>query len=282
MKRVDHALGPEELTPGSIFELVEDGRTYRVTVPEGARYGTKLRVGSLLVRLVRRASLPVCSAERVEHLMLSHAGAAEMVDTLVKSTRQGREFAGTCRVRPPTESEGEPATTWVIEGFELKVVGDATSVRSPHPGDSPLDWHTHPGLRGGFAGFSEVDERAVEARRRPMAVVGYTALSPQFMGILTIPLGGWGFAASLGLMALLQAEARVQGVEARALRLGAAARVRFPGGRTLPMQLIDPSGWDKAWTTATFEVDKVATKASRVANDAAMKLWAEVRKKIEG
>lgn len=284
MKRIDHPLGPEELTAGSIFEVVDGASTYRVTVPEGASYGTTLRVGELLVRLVRRPSQPVCGHAHVTQMRLSRAGATEMVDTLVRSTREGREFAGTCRVRPPSESEVDDRVdgTWVIEGFDTLVRGTADSVRVPPAGSSPLDWHTHPGLRGGFAGFSEADERAVDARSRPMVVLGYTALSPQFMGVLTIPLGGWGFAASLGLMALLQAEARVQGVEPRALRLGVAARVRFPGGRTLPLQLIDQSGWERAWSETTFQVDKAATSASRVANDAALKVWNLVRKRLGG
>ncbi|MCP4804017.1 MAG: hypothetical protein GY913_19360 [Proteobacteria bacterium] len=285
MKRIDHPLGPEELAPGSIFEVTHRGRTMRVTVPKGARYGTTLRVGELMVRLVRRATPPVCHHERVTDLVLSPAGAEEMVDTLVRSTKEGREFAGTCRVRPPAASEisGDEATrTWVIEGFETKVKGSASEVSSPPSDGSPLDWHTHPGLRGGFAGFSTQDERVVDARRRPMTVIGYTALSPQFLTALTIPLGGWGFAASLGLHALLQAEARVQGVDPKILRVGVAARVRFPGGRVLPMRLLDQPGWARVWSDATFHVDQAATKASQVANEAALKAWEQIRKKLPG
>ena len=286
MRRVDFPLGPEQLTPGSIFEVTDRGKTYRVTVPKGARYGTTLRVAELMVKIVRRPTPPVCHHEVVEQILLTSFGAEEMVDTLVRSTREGLEFAGTCRVRPPASTEVEDpkqaARTWVVEGFETKIKGTATSVGTPPSDGSPLDWHTHPGLRGGFAGFSQADEYAVDARTRPMTVVGYTALSPQFLGVMTIPLGGWGFAASLGLMALLQAEARVQGVEPRTLRLGAAARVRFPGGRVIPMQLVDQSGWEKAWGQATFQVDQVATKASQVANDAALQVWNQVRKRLKG
>ncbi len=33
MRRIDHPLGPEELSPGSVFEVLDRGRLFKVRVP---------------------------------------------------------------------------------------------------------------------------------------------------------------------------------------------------------------------------------------------------------
>jgi hypothetical protein len=285
MRRVDHPLSVEELTPGSVFDLHDRGRTYKVTVPPGARFGTTLRVGELLVKLVQREAPPVCVHDRVQAVLLADSGVEEMVDLLVRSTSDNLEFAGTCRVRAPADHELDgldvPAdAVWVIDGFTLHHKGQPEQVKVPERDGSPLDWHTHPGLRGGFAGFSKSDERAVEARAQPMTVIGYTTISPQFAGYLAIPLGGWGVVTALGLRAWMEAEARTQQVEPRWLRLGAAARVRFPGGRTLPVRLADAPGWRRALESASFQVDQVMTVASQELDEAKRKLMSSLQQRL--
>ena len=286
MKRIEHELGPEELIAGSVFEVVDAGRRFKVTVPRGARFGTTLRVAHLLVKLVRRPAPAVCDWSQVQHVLLAEEAVSEMVDVLVESTKDNVELAGTCRVRPPAQHElngiedADPERVWVIEGFDASERGTSTRVVVPDPGNSPLDWHTHPGLKGGFAGFSKADEAAVEARRRPMVVIGYTVLGPQFIGVLTMPLGGWGVAASLGMTAALQVEARRQGVEPRLLRLGAAARVHFPGGRTEGVALADAPAWRRAFEKASFQVDRVATKASQATEEVKGRLLLELQKRL--
>lgn len=286
MRRVDHVLGPEELTPGSVFEVLDRGHRFKVKVPEGARWGTTLRVGELLVRLVRRPAPKVCDQASVTHVLLAEEAVERMVDLLVQSTRDSVELAGTCLVRAPAAHEvngledADPERIWVIEGFDTSERGNATSVQVPDPGNSPLDWHTHPGLKGGFAGFSKTDQASVKARRRPMVVIGYTVLGPQFIGVLTLPLGGWGLAASLGLTAALQVEARRLQTEPRLLRVGAAGRVYFPNSRTEPIQLADAPGWRRAFDRASFEADKVATRASQATEEVKDRLLLELQKRL--
>lgn len=286
MRRIDHPLGPEELSPGSVFEVLDRGRLFKVRVPLGATFGTTLRVGELLVRLVRRPAQEVCASDRVQHVLLAETAVDRMVDLLVRSTKDGAEFAGTCVLRAPAGHElagledADPERVWVIDGFDHTERGSANNVVVPDPGNSLLDWHTHPGLKGGFAGFSKQDERAVRSRRRPMVVIGYTVLGPQFIGVVTLPLGGWGLAASLGLTAALQVEARRQGTEPRLLRLGAAARVSFPDGRVLPVLLADAPGWKRAFDRASFQVDQVATKASQATEEVKDRLLLELQKRL--
>ncbi len=286
VRRIDHPLGPEELTPGSVFEVHDGERILKVRVPQGATFGTKLRVGDLLVKLVRRAAEPVCEHARVEYVLLAEGAVEAMVDLLVESTRDNVELAGTCRVREPADYElsglddPDPERIWVIEGFETSERGTSTSVVVPAPGNSPLDWHTHPGLRGGFSGFSKTDERSVTVRRRPMVVIGYTVLGPQFLGAVAFPLGGWGLAASLGLSAWFQMEARRQETEPRLLRFGAAGRVYFPDERTVPILLADAPGWRRAFEKASFQVDQVATKASQATEEVKDRLLLELRKRL--
>lgn len=285
MRRIDHPLSVEQLKPGSIFELLDRGRTYKITVPRGTRYGTTLRIGELLVKLVQPTPEKVCSYEEVEHVLLAEGAVEEMVDLLIRSTSENLEFSGTCQVRKPAAHEmngleSSASKVWVIEAFTLHHKGEPERVKVPERDGNPLDWHTHPGLRGGFAGFSKGDERAVEARSQPMAVIGYTTLSPQFAGYLAIPLGGWGVVGALGLRAWMEAEARAQQVEPRWLRLGAAARIYFPGGRTLPIRLADAPAWRRALESASFEVDKVMTVASQEFDSAKTRLLQGLQEQI--
>ena len=168
-------------------------------------------------------------------------------EELFMSTKHGLELAGAVYARA---REGRT----LLVGLARKGTGEPGRV-AVDPTWGSILWHTHPGLRGSLAAFSNEDVEAAKQANRPLLVVGFSGLSPDVVTTLTLPLGLRGFAVSLGMKGLLALEKDGK-LQRRLLSFGVAARVCYPSGRIQPVLRSRATPLQRAIDDMSYVVDK--------------------------
>lgn len=174
---------------------------------------------------VTRASLSL-APKREGVLYGSPAFFNAAADQLAMSTRYGLELAGAVYAKTV-------GGRTLLVGLQRRGSGKPGRVAvSPEWGR--ILWHTHPGLRGSLAAFSQEDIEAAKLCKRPLLVIGFGGLSPEVLSTLTLPLGVRGLLVSSGVKGLMALE-KTGRLRERLLRIGVAARVCYPSGRIEPV-----------------------------------------------
>jgi hypothetical protein len=183
-------------------------------------------------------------------------------EELLASTEHGIELAGAVYTR---EVEGQVA----LVGLKRCASGA--------PGRVPVDpswgrilWHTHPGLKGSLAAFSQEDLIAARESKRPLLVIGFGGLSPEVVTTLTLPLGLKAMVLSAGIKGLMALEKEGR-LRARLLKMGVAARVCYPSGRIQPVYHMSRSPMGRAVEEMSFAIDKGVGTMERVGQQMAKK-----------
>lgn len=177
----------------------------------------------------------------------SKAFFARAAEELFESTSAGLELAGAVLARP-----GEGRTTLV--GLSRRGCGQPGRV-AIDPSWGAMLWHTHPGLRGSLAAFSNEDLEAAKLANRPLLVVGFGGLSPDVVTTLTLPIGVKGLLLSAGIKGLMTLE-KSGALQRRLLALGVAARVCYPSGRIQPVLRARATPLQAALDDMSFAIDR--------------------------
>jgi hypothetical protein len=188
-------------------------------------------------------------------------------EELFVSTKHGLELAGAVYAR---EQEGRT----VLVGLARKGTGEPGRV-AIDPSWGSILWHTHPGLKGSLAAFSNEDLAAAKSSARPLLVIGFSGLSPDVITTLTLPLGLRGFAVSLGMKGLMALEKGGQ-MQKRLLSFGVAARVCYPSGRIQPVLRRRATPLQRAIDDMSYAVDRGVGVVERTGQRAAKELLAWV------
>jgi len=176
-------------------------------------------------------------------------------DQLSMSTRYGLELAGAAYAR-------NVGGRTLLVGLQRRGSGKPGRV-AVSPDWGRILWHTHPGLRGSLAAFSDEDLEAAKKSSRPLLVIGFGGLSPEVISTLTLPLGVRGLLVSSGVKGLMALEKSGR-LRERLLRLGVAARVCYPSGRIEPVIRTDASPLVHALEDMSFAIDRGIGAAERI------------------
>ena len=166
---------------------------------------------------------------------------------LKKSTRMRRELAGPVVAR---EEQGQ----CLLVGLAEREMGEHRHVRVSADWGSVL-WHTHPGLSGTIAAFSEEDLEVARTSGRPLLVIGYGSLSVEVLSTIALPLGKRAFFISAGLKGLMWLENQEM-VPTRLLEKGVAVRICYPDGTIKPVLRAQASPSAQAMSEVGFIIDK--------------------------
>lgn len=181
------------------------------------------------------------------HLVGSRAFFERAAEELRVSTEHGLELGGVAFAR---ERQGRT----VLVGLKREVTGRPGRVGLDPEWGSIL-WHTHPGLRGSLAAFSNEDVEVARRAGKPLLVIGFGGLSPEVLTTLALPFGVRAFVAAAGLKGLMALERR--GVmPQRLLRVGVAARVCWPSGVIQPVLRARATPLQAALDEMSFAVDR--------------------------
>lgn len=138
-------------------------------------------------------------------------------------------------------------------------------------------WHTHPGMKGSLAAFSNEDLEASARVKRPLLVVGFGGLSPDVLSTLALPFGYRSLLAATGIKALLSLEKRGR-LRQRLIRMGVAARVCYPSGSIQPVLRTRGSPIEYALDDASFLIDRtlgsIERRGQAAVRRALQRLWA--------
>ena len=189
----------------------------------------------------------------------------QAIKALKKSTHLRRELAGAVQAR---ESKGR----FLLVGLQEKEKGAHRHVSVSADWGSLL-WHTHPGLSGTIAAFSEEDLKVAQTSGRPLLVIGYGSLSVEVMSTLTLPLGRRAFFISAGLKGLMWLENQ-EILPTRLLERGVAVRVCYPDGRIRPVMRINASPGAQAMSEVGFMIDKSVGQLERKGQQIAKRIFA--------
>ncbi len=172
-------------------------------------------------------------------------------EELVVSTRTGRELAGSCFVKEVN-----------VNGRDRIVLVGIKREMSGLPGRVPVDpmwgavlWHTHPGLKGSLAAFSNEDLEVAKQSGKPLLVIGFVGFSLDVLSTLTMPFGLKAAVASAGVKGLLALEKSGR-VPTKLLELGVGARVCWPSGRIQPVLRKNAPPWRAAVDEMSFALDR--------------------------
>lgn len=220
------------------------------------------------VEAVGRASLSL-APRRESTLYATRAFFRRAAEELIVSTRHGLELAGAAYAR-----ETEDGRT-VLVGLVRKGTGKPGRV-ALSPSWGQILWHTHPGLRGSLAAFSDEDLRAAELSGRPLLVIGFGGLSPDVVTTLGMPFGLKGFLVSSGLKGLMALE-KTGKLESRLLRLGVAARVCYPSGHIERVARARASPLVHALDDVSFLIDRSVGAVERTGQRAIKKVLERAR-----
>ena len=172
---------------------------------------------------------------------------AEALRHLKESTRLRRELAGAVVAR---EEQGR----CLLIGLQEKEKGQHRHVAVSADWGSLL-WHTHPGLSGTIAAFSEEDLEVARTSGRPLLVIGYGSLSVEVISTLALPLGKRAFFISAGLKGLMWLENQ-EILPTKLLEKGMAIRICYPDGTIKPITPVNSSPGAKAMNEVGFMIDK--------------------------
>ena len=175
-------------------------------------------------------------------------------EQLVVSTKHGLELAGACFT---DEHKGRV----ILTGLSRKGSG--------RPGRVAIDsrwggvlWHTHPGLKGSLAAFSNEDLGAAKQAKKPLLVIGFGGLSPDVLSTAALPLGIRAFLIAGGVKAILSLERRGK-LQERLLDLGVSARVCYPDGTIKQVVRLNASPLRLAFEDVSFLIDKSVGSVER-------------------
>jgi hypothetical protein len=171
----------------------------------------------------------------------------DAADQLGVSTSHGLELAGAVYTR-------ETEAGLVLLGLKRCASGAPGRV-AVNPEWGEILWHTHPGLKGSLAAFSNEDLEAAKMAKKPLLVVGFGGLSPDVLSTLTLPLGMRSFLVSAGIKGLLSLE-KTGRLQKRLLRLGVGVRVCYPSGRIQPVLRTQATPLQHAFDDMSFFIDR--------------------------
>lgn len=175
-------------------------------------------------------------------------------DELFVSTSHGLELAGALYAR---QTHGRT----LLVGLTRKASGLPGRV-TVDPSWGSLLWHTHPGLRGSLAAFSNEDVECAKKARKPLLVIGFGGLSPDVLSTLSLPLGLKALLLSAGIKGVLSLE-KLGHLRLGLLRLGVAARVCYPSGRIQPVLRAGAAPWRHALDEVSFSIDRTVGAIER-------------------
>ena len=141
-------------------------------------------------------------------------------------------------------------------------------------------WHTHPGLSGTIAAFSEEDLEVARTSGRPLLVIGYGSLSVEVLSTIALPLGKRAFFISAGLKGLMWLENQEM-VPTRLLEKGVAVRVCYPDGTIKPVLRAQASPSAQAMSEVGFIIDKSVGALERKGQQIAKHLFGYWEVKIK-
>lgn len=180
-------------------------------------------------------------------------------DQLWTSTKLGLELSGAVLAR-------RQGAYTILEGLQRRASGAPGRV-IVNPEWGQILWHTHPGLRGSLAAFSNADIEVAKTGKRPLLVIGFGGLSPDVLTTLTLPLGVKGLVLSSAVKSLLALEKRGK-LERRFLRMGVAARVVYPSGKVKRVIRQEATPLGHALDDIAFLVDQGVGNVERVGQKA--------------
>ena len=180
-------------------------------------------------------------------------------EELLSSTQHALELAGAAFAR---QKDGRT----LLVGLKRETTGAPGRV-AIDPEWGTILWHTHPGLRGSLAAFSNEDLDVAKRAHKPLLVIGFGGLSPDVLSTLTLPFGLRAFVASAGFKGLLALEKR--GVlRDRLLKVGVAARVCWPSGHIQPILRANATPLQAALDEMSFTLDRGVGAIERVGQQA--------------
>jgi hypothetical protein len=200
-----------------------------------------------------------------EPLWASDEFFTQAVHVLKKSTHLRQELAGAVNAR---EEEGR----FLLVGLIEKEKGAHRYVSVSAEWGSLL-WHTHPGLSGTLAAFSDEDLKVARTCGRPLLVIGYGSLSVEVMSTLTLPLGRRAFFISAGIKGLMWLENQ-DILPTRLLDKGVAVRVCYPDGQIRPVMRLSASPSAQALSEVGFMIDKSVGRLERKGQQIAKRIFA--------
>jgi hypothetical protein len=216
-----------------------------------------------------RASLGI--AVRGERALYGDAAFfARAADELFTSTQLGLELAGAVYARTVAERT-------LCVGLSRQITGSPGRV-AIDPQWGSLLWHTHPGLRGSLAAFSNEDLDVAKQTGKPLLVIGFGGLSPDVVTTLTLPMGVRGFLLSSGLKGILSLEKHGH-LQRRLLALGVAARVCYPSGVIQPVLRQHATPFMAALDDVSSTVDRGMGAVERAGQRALRKVITTLRGK---
>lgn len=184
-------------------------------------------------------------------------------EELLLSTRYGVEFGGAVIAK-------KKGNRIILVGLQRKHTGQSGRVAIDGEWGSIL-WHTHPGLRGSLAAFSNEDLQVAQQTKKPLLVIGFASLSPDVLSTLTLPLGVRGMLLSSGVKALLSLEKKGR-IPTNFLRIGTAARVCYPSGAVRPVIRLGASPLSAAAEDVSFLLDQGVGAVERAGQRAIRRL----------
>ncbi len=200
--------------------------------------------------LAPRGELPLYGSQRFFE---------DCIEQTLVSTKHGLELAGAVYTK-------KVGNRLLLVGLCRKMSGEPGRVAiDPRWGE--ILWHTHPGMRGSLAAFSDPDLEAAKLAKRPLLVIGFGGLSPDVVTTLGLPFGlkfGWqGLLFTSGLKGLVALE-RYGRLKERLLRMGVAARVCYPSGHIEPVLRQKPTPLQAALDDVGYTIDQSIGAIERV------------------
>jgi hypothetical protein len=192
-------------------------------------------------------------------------------EQLAVSTEHGLELAGAVYARRAGDRTLLLGVKRCSSGQPGRVAVD--------PSWGSILWHTHPGLKGSLAAFSNEDLEAARVAGKPLLVIGFGGLSPDVITTLTLPMGWKALLLSGSVKGLLSLEKHGK-LKRRLLRLGVAARVCYPSGRIQPVMRRRAAPWQHAFDDVSFLVDRSIGAVERTGQAALGKVLRAVAERI--
>jgi hypothetical protein len=231
------------IRPATDLPIEEAEATFEGVPDAAAAKSTALQRGSLAIA---PAGEPPLYGTR-----LFFERAAEQ---LLVSTTHGLELAGACYADHFLDRT-------ILVGLARKGSGRPGRI-AINPAWGSILWHTHPGLKGSLAAFSNEDLAAAAQAKKPLLVIGFGGLSPDVISTMALPLGLKGMLIGGGVKALLSLEKSGK-LRDRLLRLGVAARVCYPSGTIRPVLRNHASPLRHAYEDVSFMIDQAVGTVER-------------------
>jgi hypothetical protein len=206
-------------------------------------------VAALAVGASTSLSLRSAPTLRASTRFFEHAS-----EQLLWSTKLTQELAGSVFIR-------EAAHGSILCGLKREMAGKPGRV-AIDPQWGSLLWHTHPGIRGSLAAFSNEDIDVAKRSGKPLLVIGFGGLSVDVLSTLVMPFGMRALLLGAAVKGVLSLE-KVATLAPRLLRLGVAARVCYPDGRIAMVRRIHSTPLQRAVEQMSFALDRGVGRVER-------------------